>query len=328
MIILNADEVKKALPFRETIESMKSGYAALSDGRAEVPLRGQLNIVPYHGTNLFMPSFVQTEIGDILSLKAVSIFPKNASKGIPTIHAAVLVFEPETGKVIALLEGGTLTAIRTGAASGAATDLLARKDANTVGIFGAGIQGRTQLEAVCEIRKIKTAWIYDIDLKNANVFAEEVVGQGQIPDDIRVAKNPTEAVENVDIICTATTSKEPVYPLEAVKPGTHINGVGSYTLEMIENPPELFSLATPFVDSIDAALSEAGEIVEAIKRNIILPETLTEIGEITLGRKSGRTSTKQITFFKSVGIAVQDAMASKLALENAFALGLGQIVSW
>jgi ornithine cyclodeaminase len=328
MIILHAGDVKKALPFRDTIAAMKSAYAAFSDGRAEVPLRAQLNIAPYQGTNLFMPCFVQTEAGDTLSLKVFSIFPNNASKGIPTIHAAVLVFEPQTGKVIALLEGGTLTAIRTGAASGAATDLLSRKDAKKVGIFGAGVQGRTQLEAVCEVRQIKTAWIYDIDPDNALRFAQDVAGKGQIPYDVRVAKNPSEAVRNVDIICTSTTSNEPVYPVEAVKPGTHINGVGSFTLEMIENPPEILRLATLFVDSSEAVLSEAGEIVEAIKKKIILPESLTEIGEVILGRKAGRTSTKQITFFKSVGIAVQDSMAAKLALENAVGLGLGQFITW
>jgi ornithine cyclodeaminase len=328
MIILTAEDVRNALPMNQAIQAMKSAYASFSSGMAEVPLRVSLPIEPQDGISLFMPAFVQDAQGDALTLKAVTVFPKNTDIGLPMIHAAVLVFDTQTGKPAALLEGGNLTAIRTGAASGAATDLFARQDAKSAAIFGAGVQGYTQLEAVCTARKIETAWIVDPDIQKAQNLVNNLAGKGRIPRDLRVAADPAEAASLADIICTATTSSEPVYPAEAIRPGTHINGVGSYTLEMIENPPVIYNRACAFVDSRDAAIVEAGEIVAAINQKLLFPAELTEIGDVILGKDKGRISQDQITFFKSVGLAVQDAMAAKLALENAARFGLGQEVSF
>lgn len=328
MIILHADDVKKALPMAQTITAMKVAYASLSSGKAEVPLRARLEIEPHHGTCLFMPSFVEGEEGDALAVKAVSVFPGNADRGLPTIYAAVLVFDPQSGKPVALLEGSTLTAIRTGAASGAATDLLARPEAQTVAVFGAGVQGRTQLEAVCSVREIHTAWIYDPHPGRAEAMCEELQGYGAIPMDLRVAQEPVEAVIQADIICTATTAKAPVYPAEAIRPGTHINGVGSYTLEMVENPPEMIEVAAIYVDAVEAVLAEAGDFAGPLGNQTITSQDFTEIGDLVLGKGTGRLSSQQVTFFKSVGVAVQDAMASQLALRNAREMDLGQIVNW
>lgn len=313
---------------KAAIEAMKRGYAALSGGKAQVPLRSQLSVPPHEGVSLFMPAYVQDDAGEALTLKAVSVFPQNARRNLPIIHAAVLVFEPDTGRPLALLEGRTLTAIRTGAASGAATDLLSRPDSKTAAIFGAGVQGRTQLEAICAVRDIETAWIYDLDPKRALAFVYEMTGLGTTPPDLRLAANPQEAVAHADIICTATTARAPIYHADDVQPGTHINGVGSYTLEMLENPPELFPQAGAFIDSREAVMAEAGEIVAAINRKLLSPAELTEIGEVILGSQPGRTSLDQITFFKSVGVAVQDAMAAQLALKNAEEIGLGQRITW
>ena len=328
MLILTAADVRRALPMKAAIEAMKRGYAALSGGKAQVPLRSQVSVPPHEGVSLFMPAYVQDNAGEALTLKAVSVFPQNARLNLPIIHAAVLVFEPDTGRPLALLEGGTLTAIRTGAASGAATDLLARPDSKTAAIFGAGVQGRTQLEAVCTVRDIETAWIYDPDPKRVLAFVDEMASQGATPPDLRVAASPQEAVAHADIICTATTARAPIYHADDVQPGTHINGVGSYTLEMLENPPELFPQAGAFIDSREAVMAEAGEIVAAINRKLLSPAELTEIGEVILGSQPGRTSLDQITFFKSVGVAVQDAMAAQLALKNAEEMGLGQRITW
>ena len=328
MLILNAEEVKKSLPMAAVIKAMKSAYAALSDGKTEVPLRAHLPIPPHAGTALFMPAFIADNGTEALTLKAVSIFPKNSTAGLPIIHAAVLVFDPSTGKPVALLEGGTLTAIRTGAASGAATDILARPDSHTAAIFGAGVQGRTQLEAVCTAREIKTAWIFDSDANRAQAFVNAMAGHGRIPSDLRVAAAPEEAASSGDIICTATTSNSPVYPADAVRPGTHINGVGSYTLDMLENPPEIYNRACAFVDSREAVLAEAGETVAAINQKLLFPAELTELGDVVLGKEQGRFSSKQITFFKSVGVAVQDALSAQLALKNAREMGLGQEVDF
>ena len=166
------------------------------------------------------------------------------------------------------------------------------------------------------------------DTEKAQKFIGDLAGQGKIPQDLRVAANPEEAARLADIICTATTSKHPVYPAEAVRPGTHINGVGSFTLEMIENPPEIYNRACAFADSREAALAEAGETVDAINRMLLFPDEIAELGEVILGERPGRISETQITFFKSVGVAVQDALAAQLALQNAQEMGLGQQVTW
>jgi len=327
MLILNAAEVRQALPMPELIEAMKAAYAALSAGQAEVPVRVQLPVAPHQGTSLFMPAYVQDSNGEALAIKIVSVFPQNTRRNLPVIHAAVLVLDAETGKPVALLEGGSLTALRTGAASGAATDLLARPEARTAAIFGAGVQGRTQLQAICSVRPIETAWIYDLNPAQVQAFIADTAGHGPIPSDLRPATDAAQAVAQADIICTATTSPTPVYLAEAVQPGTHINGVGSYTLSMIENPPEIYSRACAFIDSREAILAEAGETVAAINRKLLFPAELTELGNVVLGKDPGRISAEQITFFKSVGVAVQDAFAARLALENARQLGLGQEVA-
>jgi ornithine cyclodeaminase len=329
MFVLNADEVRKCLPMKATIEAMKGAYAALSAGQAEVPLRLQLSIPDSQAVNLFMPAYFRHAATESLAVKIVSVFPENSRRGLPIIHAAVVVLAAETGEVLALIEGGSLTAIRTGAASGAATDLLARPNAQVAAIFGAGVQARTQLEAVCSVRSIERAWIYDPEPARVTKYIDELVGRGPIPEDLRPAASPDQAVAEADIICTATTSQTPVFPDQALKPGVHINGIGSFTPEMQEIPAETVRRALVVVDSLPAALAEAGDLIQTLDQGIILREHIeTELGEIVNGDKPGRTSPEQITFFKSVGVAVQDAAAAHLALHNAQAAGLGQMVTW
>src|SRR5215510_5259863 len=155
MLILNAHEVRKALPMDQTIAAMKDAYTSLSDGTAVVPLRTRLPLSNHNALSLFMPAYMKTDSSEALAVKVVSLFPNNPSRGLAYIQAAVLVFESDTGRAVALLEGSTLTAIRTGAGSGAAIDILARKDSKVVSIFGAGAQGQSQLEAACTVRHIE-----------------------------------------------------------------------------------------------------------------------------------------------------------------------------
>jgi len=325
MLILNAAEVRQALPMGQTIAAMKEAYAALSGGRAEVPLRARLPIEAHQAISLFMPAYVQDEGGESLAVKIVSVFPENISLGLPIIHAAVLVLDANTGRILALLEGGALTAIRTGAGAGAAADLLARPDSRIAAIFGAGVQARTQLEAVCAVRPIEAAWVFDTDLERAKEFAAEMAGKKPIPEDLRAAINPKEAVEHADIVCTATTSLDPVFDDADLKPGVHINAVGSYTPEMQEIPAETIQRALVTVDSRTGVLAESGDLIKPIQQGVVDEEHIhAEIGEIILGQKAGRSDSEQITYFKSVGVAVQDALAGRLALENAIKFSLGQ----
>jgi ornithine cyclodeaminase/alanine dehydrogenase-like protein (mu-crystallin family) len=264
-----------------------------------------------------------------LAVKIVSVFPENTKLDLPTIHAAVLVLEPHTGRVLAVLEGGVLTAIRTGAGCGAATDLLARPDSRVAAIFGAGVQGRTQLEAICSVRSIKKVWIYDPNKTNVETFIREMAGNGPIPKDLFAAKNAQEAIIDSDIISTATTSYTPVFAASDLKSGVHINAVGSFTPEMQEIPSEVIQQAQVIVDSKDAVLGESGDLLQPIEQGLITSDHIhAEIGELVLGRKTGRVDDQQITVFKSVGVAVQDAVAGRLALENAQKMGLGETVEW
>ncbi len=329
MLLLTAEDVRKALPMNEAIEGMKRAYAALSDGKAVVPLRTRLPIPNSAALSLFMPAYVQSADEQALAIKVVSLFPTNPSQGLAYIQAAVLVFDPETGRALALLEGSSLTAIRTGAAGGAAIDLLARQDSKVAAIFGAGAQGRTQLEAACTARKIETAFIFDREKEKADAFAEEMKGKDSIPKDIRVALSAKDAIENADIICTATTSTKPVFADKDLKAGTHISAVGSYTPEMQEVPAETLQRAKIFVDSRAASLEEAGDLIQPIRAGLFDEAHICgELGEVVSGRISGRQSNEAITYFKSVGIAVQDAMAAQIALTNARKMNIGKEVDF
>ena len=320
MLILTAEEVRKALPMGETIEAMKRAYASLSDGKADVPLRARLSVSSQDAVSLFMPAYVQVEGGDALAIKVVSLFPKNPERqrSLPLIQAAVLVLDAETGQTVALLEGSSLTAIRTGAGSGAAIDLLARPDSSVVAIFGAGAQGRTQLEAACSVRKIEKAWVYDPVRKQAEVFVQEMAGIGSVPKELNVADTSAVALSEADIVCTATTATEPVFADADLKPGTHISAIGSYTPEMQEVPAETVARALAVVDSRSATLAETGDLLRPMRDGLFGEDHIyAELGELVLRRKEGRKSADQITYFKSVGVAVQDAMAAQLALQNA-----------
>ena len=323
MLLVSAEEVRKALPMRETIEAMKAAYASLSAGQADVPLRTRL-AVPGGAASLIMPAYVQAGAGDALAVKVVSLFPNNPERGLAFIQAAVLVLEADTGRPDGLLEGSALTAIRTGAGSGAAIDLLAHPDSKVVAIFGAGAQGRAQLEAACSIRAIEQAWVFDPSADRARAFVRDLAGTGGIPSDLAVAASPEQAVAQADIICTATTSHTPVFADTDLKPGVHISAVGSYTPEMQEVPAESVARACVVVDSRSAVLAEAGDLIQPIQAGLFGEDHIrAELGEIVLGRKAGRSSPEEVTYFKSVGVAVQDAMAAQLALQNARELGLG-----
>jgi ornithine cyclodeaminase/alanine dehydrogenase-like protein (mu-crystallin family) len=329
MLILNADDVRQALPMRQAIIAMKDAFASLSNGTAVVPLRTRLPILGHNALSLFMPAYMKSDSGEALAVKVVSLYPGNPARGLAYIQAAVLVLESDIGRAIALLEGSALTAIRTGAGSGAAIDMLARKDSKVVAILGAGAQGRTQLEATCVVRNIETVFIFNPTPEKAKAFAEEMAGLNFIPMDIRVAKTAREAIENADIICTATTSSKPVFDDHDIKPGTHISAIGTYTPQMQEVPVETVARARVVVDSYATVMEEAGDIVLAIQAGAFRESDIhAELGEIILGSKAGRESEDEITFFKSVGNAVQDAAAAQLALQNARSMQLGKEVDF
>ncbi|HEY75433.1 MAG TPA: hypothetical protein G4O00_04525 [Thermoflexia bacterium] len=322
--VLSREDVRRALPMREAVEAMKRAFAQLSQGQAQVPLRVALPVERHNGVTLFMPGYLAAD--DRMAVKIVSVFNDNPARGLPLIHALVVVVDAGTGAPTAVMDGTYLTALRTGAASGAATDLLAREDARVAAVFGAGAQGRTQLEAVCAVRPIETAWVYDVDPGRAATYAGEMADRLGIP--IRVASTPAEAVRAADVICTATTSTAPVFNDADVRPGTHINAIGAYTPQMQEVPAETVVRAKVVIDHREASLAEAGDLIIPLQQGLITEDHIwAELGEIVAGVKPGRTDPEEITLFKSVGVAVQDVAAAAAVLEAAERLGLGVEVS-
>lgn len=323
LLLLTREDVQQAVSMAQAIQAVKGAFAQLSAGRATVPLRTQLPVPKHDGVTLLMPAYLSET--DSLAVKVVSVFPNNAQMDLPTIHALVIVVDATTGQPIAAIDGTYLTALRTGAASGAATELLARADARQVAIFGAGTQGRTQLQAVCDVRAIAKVRVYDQVPTRAEKYVTEMKQRGgKIPSDIKVAESPADAVADADIICTATTSNTPVFRDADLRPGVHINGVGSYTPEMQEVAEATVARAKVVVDSRAACLAEAGDLIIPLRKGQISEEDIhAELGEIVLGQRAGRQTDTEVTFFKSVGNAVQDAAVASLALLAAREKGLG-----
>ena len=318
---LSAKDVKQALSMQDAIAGMKSAYGQLSGGKAVMPLRSRVHTSESDVT-LLMPAYLQDT--DNFGIKIVSVFPNNGQLNLPMIHALVLAIDSQTGQPLAILEGDSLTAIRTGAGAGAATDLLARDDAKTVAIIGSGVQARTQLEAVCTVREIEQVWVYSPNREHAEAFVEAMAGHGVIPDEIVVSDDADSAVEEADIVCTATSSMTPVFDGNRLKSGTHINAVGSYMPTMQEVDATTIQRALVVVDSREASLAEAGDLVIPLEAGLIdKSHIVAELGELVNGTKTGRQNAEQITYFKSVGVAVQDAISAGICLRNAEEQGLG-----
>jgi len=326
MRILTATDIRRAVSMSEAIAAVKTAFAELSGGEAMVPLRIALQTRPHGGTALYMPAYLATS--QSLGVKAVSVYPRNQERGLPTIFAAVLLQDPTTGQPIALLEGTYLTALRTGAATGAATDLLARTDASSLALFGTGGQAPTQLEGVCAVRPIQTVSVFSRDAGHASSFIERMRSLPFAQKiEFRVALTPREALGTADVIVTATTARAPLFAASEVAPGAHINAIGSFTPDMQELPAELIAQATVVVDSREACLAEAGDLLIPIRQGLIAPTHIyAELGELVTGRKAGRTSDSQVTLFKSVGNAIQDLAVGRAALERAEREKMGQVV--
>jgi ornithine cyclodeaminase/alanine dehydrogenase-like protein (mu-crystallin family) len=317
---LSAAEVRRALPMKDAVAAMKSAFRELSENRVIVPLRAHVPMPEHQGGVLVMPVYSPdtTRFG----LKVISLFENNPACDLPYIQGLVMVFDTVTGTPLAIMDGTSLTAIRSGAASGAATDLLARDDAHTAAIFGAGPQGRTQLEAVCAVRPIREARVYDLDPERAALFARETSAQHGIP--VTAAASPAEALAGAEVVCTATRSATPVFADHELAAGAHVNAIGSYKPHLREIPPETVMRAHVVVDQVAAAWEEAGDLILPLQAGQIHRDHVrAELGAIVAGTKPGRPQPEAITFFKSVGIAIQDLAAASRVLANAEALGLG-----
>lgn len=330
MLALRAEDIRRLVPMRQAIELMKQVFASYSRGETISPLRTPVNVPDGSGVVLFMPAFVPAS-GDApaaAGVKVVSVFGGNRERGLPTINALVMTVDPATGVPTGLMEGAAVTALRTGAVSGAATDLMARPDARTLAVIGAGAQGVTQAAAVCTVRKIDEIRVFDLFPQSRESFADRLAAW--LPEAmprVVVASSAREAVEGADVICTATTSTSPVFEDAWLASGAHINGIGAYTPEMQEIPDATVARARIVVDAVEATLHEAGDLIQSIDRGAISRDAVKiELGQVAAGDVAGRESAEQITFFKSVGNAIQDMIVCGAALEAAASQGVGQTV--
>jgi ornithine cyclodeaminase len=323
LTLLSAEDIRRLVPMSAAIDAVASAFAQLSSARARIPLRTPVEADG--GVTLFMPGYLQDT--RVLGGKVVSVFSGNAARGLPVVTAAVLLLDSTTGLPRALLDGTFLTALRTGAASGLATRLLARERASVLAVFGAGVQARTQIEAVREVRPIREVRVVSRTHASAQRLAAELRAAPDPPERVQVLDDPAEAVKGAHVLVAATSSSTPVFPGAAVGPGAHVNGVGSYTPEMQEVDEELVSRARVVLDTRDGALAEAGDLLIPLRKGLIREEDVRiELGEVILGLRPGRTSEEEITFFKSVGNAALDLAVGARALAEAERTGAGTVV--
>lgn len=327
MRILTRADVQQSISMRDAIQVMKDAFAQLSANETIAPLRLNIPVESHNGITLFMPAYLTKS--NALAVKIVGVHYDNPRRGLPLIHAVVIAMDAETGRSLALIEGSSLTAIRTAAGAGAATDFLARADARIGVVFGAGVQGRTAIQAISSARKLETIYLFSRTQTKAEALAQELRGTGDVPADIRVPENTPEniadAVKQADIIYCATTSATPLFDGNNVKPGTHVNAVGTFTHDRREVDSTFIRRCGKIVvDAYSGALTEAGDLLIPMEEGVISESDIyAELGEISGGKKAGRTNDSEITFFKSVGNAVQDAAIAQAILKQAELLNLG-----
>lgn len=325
ILILREEDILKAVDIKDIIEADKEALKNYSDGGSDIPLRTVIDVdKDSSSTAIFMPGFIKDK--NALGMKIIDIYPDNIEKGLVTSPSTMILIDKGNGFVKAILDGTILTRLRTGAVSGAATEVLANEDAKSFLLIGTGGQAGTQLEAVLAVRDIKEAYVFDVNYERAEVFAKEMneklKGYGA---KILAIKELDEVLGDVDIITTVTTSKKPVFDGNKVKKGVHVNSVGSYTPDMQETPPELLVRADKiFTDTKEGVIEEAGDVIIPISEGKISKEKVAhELGDLLLGREVGRESKVEITWFKTVGFAGLDLVAGEKIYQLAKEKGIG-----
>jgi len=321
--ILRGPEIRALLPMDACIDLMRRTMIAVSQGRACIPLR---SVVPVtNGMMGVMPGALADP--DCFGLKLLSLFPGNPAVGLSSHLGLVLLFEPEHGRPVAMMDAAEITAIRTAAASGLATDLLAREDAGDLAILGAGEQAASHLEAMLAVRKVRRVRIWSRTTAHAEAFAASQGAKWNIA--IEAVADPEAAVVGTNLICTVTASRKPILKGAWIAPGAHLNVVGASRADAAEIDIEAVTRSRYFVDYRASTLAEAGEYLRAVAVGAIGEDHIqAEIGEVASGAKPGRRTPSEITLYKSLGIAAQDLAAAHFLLDAARAAGVGQTVEF
>jgi len=317
--LLSLSDIKKTITMPEAIDAMETAFLQLARSEVQLPLRTMIPIKEKQAITGAMPAYLQKE--DVLGLKVVSIFPENLKKNKPSINGFIVLLNEETGELKALMDAGYLTALRTGAISGLATKYFSSENATHLSLIGAGVQAHTQLEGVTAVRPIKKISVWSLDFESAKNFAKQYEKKYEITP----CNSISEAVKDADVICTATGSTESLIFLEDIKPNAHINGIGSHTKAMREIDKGVLSEAVVIVDQVEAALSEAGEIIHAIEERALKKDSLIELGQWLLNKE--RDYKNRLSVFKSVGLAIQDLSVANMVFRKALSQGLGAELS-
>jgi ornithine cyclodeaminase/alanine dehydrogenase-like protein (mu-crystallin family) len=332
MLILSRTDVEHLLTMPAAIAAVEEAFRRLAAGEVVMPQRIATAIGPHNGLHLSMPAFVAhvdgvTRGDGVLTIKVVTVFGDNPERyDQPTVQGLLLLHDARTGAAVALMDAEYLTAMRTGAAAGVATRLLARPDAATVTLFGAGAQAGPQLAAVCAVRPIRQAYVVTRTGSRDAAFCAAMSAQLGIA--VAPLREGRAAVEAADVICTATNSSTPLFPGAWLRPGTHINAIGAYTRTMRELDGVAVQRSRVVVDHLPAAQAEAGDILLALAEGAIGPDHVAgSLGQLLAGEIVGRTSLEQITLFKSVGLAMQDAVTAAWVYRLAVEKRVGQEVS-
>jgi len=300
--LLSSADIKRLISMEEAINAVELAFASYSNGESQVPQRYVSGIRGADMDLFFKPAY--NEILGRLVIKILTQKKVRAHQGIPSILGVVLLLDMNTGAILSMIDGTYLTALRTGAASGVATRLLARENAETVAVFGCGAQGKTQLEAICSVRPVKHALLYDINTDAAQKFKTALEEKLNIS--IQVENN-LQKLKQADIICTATNSEMPLFNRNNISAGVHINAIGSYKPNMQEIDPLIIKSSAFYADSRESVLKESGDLIKPIHDHIISTDFVkAEIGDLINNKVTGRQTDDEITIFKSVGLGVQD----------------------
>jgi len=315
LLLLSLNEIKQSITMEQAINAMEHAFMQLANNQVKLPLRTGVSIEDKQALMLTMPAYLEKD--KALGLKVISIFPNNLAQNKPSINGLILLLDANTGEAKAIMDAGYLTALRTGAVSGLATKYFSIENAEHVAIIGTGAQAHTQLEAIAAVRPIKRVSVWSRNIKNANAFVEKWKNRF----DIKAYETVSLAIKDADIICTATSSTEPLIQLQDLQSHVHINAIGSHSKSMREIGNDVLNQSVVIVDQLEAALAESGEIISAMDQNQLKKESIIEIGHWLLNKEPHYHN--QLTVFKSVGLAIQDLSVAEIVYNHALSNSLG-----
>ena len=318
--LLTEEHVKSLLTMSDLITAMESAVARFSAREVLQPVRTVLMVGPTQAYFGVMPAYIAQPAS--LGAKLVTVFNGNHAKGLPSHLATIVLLDPETGSLVAVMDGRFITEARTAAVSAVSARHLSRPDASTLAIIGTGVQARSHLEAYSEVRTLKEVRVWSPQARSRDRFVHDMSGHVAAP--IRATDTADAAVHDADLIVLATSAPQPVIEDKWISAGAHVVSVGACRPDQREMAPELVARARLFVDSRAAALVESGDVVQGIKEKRFDDDHIAgELGEVVLGRVHGRTSSDGVTVFKSLGMAVEDVVAADLVFRRAVETGAG-----